>query len=84
MIANKRTPGDLAREALMLASWELEASAQAAKEAAQCILDEKALWENIQRMYARLNQANYFVGRFQTLAGGVATRHVVSNDADEP
>lgn len=76
--------GNLLHETLTQVSLELEAAAQAARDAARCIADGTSLWAHIQRMYARLNQANYFVGRLTILSEGVGTRSPASNRHDKP
>ena len=75
---------DLLQEMLTQVSLELEASARAAKDAAGCISDKRALWTNIQQMYARFNQANYFLGGLPALPEGAAAKRRAGDEADGP
>lgn len=55
-------------EFLMQLSMELEASAEAAKKAAEYFseTDRQNAWTYVQQMYARLSQANHLLQRFKS------------------
>ncbi len=72
------------RETLTQVSLELEASAQAALAAAQSLPDEHALWTNLQRMFARLQQATHVVSDLQRLADEYGAARHATEGSDEP
>jgi len=53
------------RQFLVQIALELEESAAGAKAAAGALPDRAAAWPQVQRMYSRLQQANYLVERVQ-------------------
>jgi hypothetical protein len=79
----KKELDDLAYETLTQIAMELEASAQAAREAARCLPDKKILWVNIQQMYSRLSQADHHLGRLQAIADGAAMERRLTQEAEE-
>jgi hypothetical protein len=75
---------EVLHETLTQVSMELESSARAAKQAAECVSDKRALWTSIQSMYARLNQASYLVARLKILAEERAKRDGADDGPGDP
>jgi aminopeptidase N len=56
---------DELRQCLTQIAAELEEAATGARNAAGCLHDRAAAWAQVQQLFARLDQANHFIKRFQ-------------------